>query len=278
VQVIKKINNNVVVCKDGNGRELIAFGKGLGFPSVPYELTNLNEVQRTFYNINSRYLANLDLLPTDILEFTSEVVDVARGTFDYAISSNLVLTLADHINFAFERKEKNIFVKMPLAYDLEQIYPEEMSFARKVIRSIWNRFHVRLSPDEASGIALAFINSRTYERNEQKDKINDDSDLLEKITIIIEENMRVKLEKKGFNYSRYATHVRFLLQRLRSGKCIDTINQESYFTFRKEYPETATCVDQIVYYLETECNFKVETEEKLYLMLHVNRVCTNEGL
>lgn len=26
---IKKINNNVAVCKDGNGCELIAFGKGI---------------------------------------------------------------------------------------------------------------------------------------------------------------------------------------------------------------------------------------------------------
>ena len=33
--VVKRINNNVAVCRDGNQRELIAFGKGIGFPRRP---------------------------------------------------------------------------------------------------------------------------------------------------------------------------------------------------------------------------------------------------
>ena len=40
MKVIKKINNNVALCLDGNQRELIAFGKGIGFKPIPYELTN----------------------------------------------------------------------------------------------------------------------------------------------------------------------------------------------------------------------------------------------
>ena len=40
MKVIKKINNNVALCLDGNQRELIAFGKGIGFKPIPYELTD----------------------------------------------------------------------------------------------------------------------------------------------------------------------------------------------------------------------------------------------
>ena len=43
MKVIKKINNNVAVCIDNDGHELIAFGKGIGFPKIPYELTDLNK-------------------------------------------------------------------------------------------------------------------------------------------------------------------------------------------------------------------------------------------
>ena len=48
MKIIKKINNNVAEAIDGNGNHLIAFGKGLGFPKTPYELTDLNKITMTF--------------------------------------------------------------------------------------------------------------------------------------------------------------------------------------------------------------------------------------
>ena len=44
MKVIKKINNNVAICLDNNGKELIAFGNGIGFPKVPYEIHYLNKI------------------------------------------------------------------------------------------------------------------------------------------------------------------------------------------------------------------------------------------
>ena len=48
MQVIKKLNNNFAICMDKEGKELIAYGKGIGFPKVPYELTDLNQIDRPF--------------------------------------------------------------------------------------------------------------------------------------------------------------------------------------------------------------------------------------
>lgn len=48
MEVYKKINNNVALARDAKGRELVVFGKGIGFVSMPYELTNLSCIQRTF--------------------------------------------------------------------------------------------------------------------------------------------------------------------------------------------------------------------------------------
>lgn len=39
MEVYKKINNNVALARDAKGRELVVFGKGIGFASMPYELT-----------------------------------------------------------------------------------------------------------------------------------------------------------------------------------------------------------------------------------------------
>ncbi|MDB1871301.1 CAT RNA binding domain-containing protein [Collinsella aerofaciens] len=49
MEIVKRINTSAVLCIDGNGRQLVAFGRGLGFKDVGDELP-LSEIQRTFYN------------------------------------------------------------------------------------------------------------------------------------------------------------------------------------------------------------------------------------
>lgn len=52
MKAIKKINNNVAICEDDNKKELIAFGKGIGFPSMPYHITDLSLISMTRTNLN----------------------------------------------------------------------------------------------------------------------------------------------------------------------------------------------------------------------------------
>lgn len=51
MKAVRRINNNVAVCRDNVGNELLAMGKGIGFGQLPRELT-LAEVERTFYNVD----------------------------------------------------------------------------------------------------------------------------------------------------------------------------------------------------------------------------------
>ena len=279
MQVIKQINNNFALCLDSNGAEMIAFGKGIGFPPAPYELTDLDLIQRTFYDISPDYLRMMESLPADVVEFTAELVDLARATLPYPLTPNLLLTLADHITFAIKRMSEGIYIKMPLAYDLEQTYPQEVELARQAVEAIRARFRVPLHRDEASGIAMAFINARIYSGDEADVKARaDDEAILEEITHIVETQMGVTINRETFNYARYATHVHYLLDRLHAGRGIDSINADVYADLRKEYAETAACVDKIAAYLEKDFCFEVTGEEQLYLILHVNRLCANEGL
>lgn len=43
MKIIKKINNNVAIGLDKNNQELIVFGKGIGFPKMPYEVDDLKK-------------------------------------------------------------------------------------------------------------------------------------------------------------------------------------------------------------------------------------------
>ena len=139
MQALRRINNNVALCRDGSGRELIAMGKGVGFGSFPRELA-LSEIERTFYDTDEKYRQLVAELPEDVLAFAARIVEIAGNELPYALSPNAAFTLADHISFAMERARKNIRVKMPLAYDVEQLYPAEYRIAQHAIRRIRKEF------------------------------------------------------------------------------------------------------------------------------------------
>lgn len=74
MQAIKKINNNTVVCVDRNGKQLIAMGRGLGFPQLPREIS-LAEIERTFYNISPQYVAAISELDPAMVDFAARITD-----------------------------------------------------------------------------------------------------------------------------------------------------------------------------------------------------------
>ena len=78
MKIIKKINNNVAEAIDGNGNHLIAFGKGLGFPKTPYELTDLNKITMTFYKLSEYFEGLLREIPEEILNLSAEIVSMAQ--------------------------------------------------------------------------------------------------------------------------------------------------------------------------------------------------------
>lgn len=277
MRAVKKINNNVAICVDGNGKELIAFGKGLGFQKMPYEITDLSAIDRTFYNISSNLLELIGELPDEIIEFSARMLNTING-LHYEYNQNVVLTLADHIEFALERKRKAITVRMPLVYEVRQKYPEEMKLGKYILRELNKTFHVELEPDEAVGIALNLVNAR-MEHSEQNDSLpNYEKEVVEEVTKIVEEKLGFEVDRNSFSYSRFATHLQYLIHRLNGSQCIDSDNRTLYQAVEEEYGQIAECVERIDQYFSENFNCTLTEEEKLYLILHINRVYAKEGL
>ena len=51
-----------------------------------------------------------------------------------------------------------------------------------------------------------------------------------------------------------------------------------YESIREKFPEIAECIDKIEEYFVKKFNIQLSEEEKMYLMLHINRICVREGL
>lgn len=276
MRAIKKINNNAAICLDGNQNELVAFGKGIGFPKMPYEIKDLSVIDRTFYNISKNYIAMLNEIPIEYIEFSSKMIDHALKVLKYEINPNAVFSLADHISFSIERHKKNIYIRMPLTYEVSQVYPREMKLGKYVLNQIDEQFKVRLKADEASGFAMHFVNARLDFSGEEEDQVKDTEALLEAVTQIVEVELHVAIDRETFNYSRYATHILHLLNRLKKKVMVGTNNHSLYQSVKGEYTDISDCVDKISDYLEEKMGCSIDNEEKLYLILHANRVCAKE--
>ena len=98
--------------------------------------------------------------------------------------------------------------------------------------------------------------------------------LLDAVTEIVERDFRIIIDRDTFEYARFATHVQYLFKRIQGDESLTSENLQLYKSSRKEFPELARCVDHISEYMEHAWGTKILDEEKLYIMLHVNRVCS----
>lgn len=136
MRILKKINNNIALCVDDNERSLIAIGTGIGFESCPYELKDLDIIQRTFYDVDTMYYNLISELSVEILEVSAKIVDIARSKITSELSPNIVFTLADHINFAIERLNKSMNIRTPLYNDVQYLYEIEYGLGEMAVKII----------------------------------------------------------------------------------------------------------------------------------------------
>lgn len=273
MKVTKCINNNVAIALDSTGKEVVVFGKGIGFKKPPFDI-KLEQVDRTFYDVSSIYISMINDLPLEILEVSSKIISKARLEIDSPINSNIVFTLADHINFAIQRYNKNLNVKLPIINDIEQLFPKEYKIGLYGLNLIKKELEVGLADSEAAYIALHIINEE--EQNVCSKYKNSDA-IIDDVVKIIEETYEIKINKKDVNYSRFVSHMHYLLKRGEENNLIYSSNKKLYDRVKDDCPMAYICAKKIEEYLIRSSIIRLSQEEKLYLMLHINRLCTREG-
>lgn len=272
MKVIKNINNNVSLCVDSKGREVIAFGKGLGFIKPPYDVP-LNKIERTFYSVNNMDFEGIKNIPVSIINASIRILDEVEQNLNITLMSTAALALADHINFAIQRLNDHILLEMPLREDMKQLYPDELKEAYRALAIIKEETGIVLDRREAGTIALHFINNRISARNH--DQIVS-KQIIEISVDLIEKEYGITINKDSFNYSRYITHVDYLLRRALENTQIESVNKGMFQKLKEQYPSTYQCAVKINDVFKTSLNIDLSEEEQLYLMLHINRLCTRE--
>ncbi|WOO37227.1 PRD domain-containing protein [Anaerocolumna sp. AGMB13020] len=273
MKAIKKINNNVAICRDNSNRELIAFGKGIGFPPMPYQITDLASISMTFYRMDKSYYKLLEEIPEEIFETAAIIVKKAQMTLNCNLNPNLLPGLADHINFAIKRMKKFKEMKMLFSYDVEQLYPLETSLGRYAVKLVQKNLLIKLPESEITNIAMHFVNAK--EENTSEATFLETEQLIAEITEIIEKMFNTVINRKGFNYNRFVMHLRYYLKRIEEKKqFIDEVGV-LFGVMKEENSEIHNCAVIIGSVIDKKLNSQITKDEILYLMIHISRILKN---
>lgn len=272
MKVIKRVNNNAAMCLDSKGRPVVAFGKGVGFTKVSEDLP-LSSIERTFYNVDAHYLALIDEIPADVLSYAMELADAARAELPYELGPNLAFALADHISFALERTRRGMNVKLPITYDIAQQYPLEMRLGELARNAIRERFSVNLPETETAGLAMCLINNAFVPQgSDAADTAAEDEAIVREVTRLIESRMGVTIDRGGFGYARFATHMHYLLRRLRAPEDVQPENSALWQTVSAAHPDEAACAAEVAECIYHHLACDIGEDERLYLLLHIDRM------
>lgn len=271
MKIIKKINNNVAIGQDAQGCDVIVFGKGVGFPATPYELTDLSKIDRTYYNVDSYYYSLLQEIPREIFLMVSKLMDIVRSEVKESMNPNLEFILSDHIYFAVERCKKQMEIGLSYSYELEYQYPELNRLAKWFVGRVSQETGVELGLAEVSSITMHFVNALEgrRRRSEGEDETTRLKRITEVITEIIEKFFSIRVDVNSYYYFRFKNHLKYLVIRKTRGGNLPQDHTEMYDQIRTQYPEAARCTFQIDDFLTDEFGQRCSEEELMYLMIHV---------
>lgn len=272
--ILKKINNNVALASTDTGEEVVVFGKGVGFHEMPYELEDESVIQRVFRDVDEKSIDGFEGISDEVLLVASDIVALADKALDCKLAGNLVISLADHLQYAVERAGEGVAIENPLSHEVAFVYPRETELGRRGIEVVRERLGVELPESEVTSIALHLVNAEVDGMGSAQDMdlVMKSTVILERATQIIEGQLGQTLDRTSYAYVRFVAHLRFLIRRLMRSSCKETENSGLFRQAARDFPDAYRCAAGFNEYLKREYNWSCSDEEMLYLMMHVNRL------
>ncbi|MBE7722334.1 BglG family transcription antiterminator LicT [Lacrimispora indolis] len=272
-EFVKSLNNNIVLAYDENHNEVVLFGTGIGFNRKKGDMVEESSVTKLFINDSNKRLAPMiQNLSEDIVSATEEIVQYGSRVLEKQLHASILIVLADHLYFAMERAKKSQNVDNPLQWEVPHLYPKEYEIGVKGVKSIEERLQIKLPPQEASFIALHFVNAQ-FESQDMSDTLKI-TEIISRILDIVNYHFQLILDENSLYYSRFIVHLRYFIIRQKT-HMKDTIglNDEDLLeTVKTRYKKSYQCAVKIAKYLHDAYSWDVSKDEIIYLLLHIERI------
>ena len=273
---IKKVyNNNVILAfENSSKKEVILTGCGIGFGKKPNDTIDDSKIEKKFViqdnNFESKVNKLASEIPEEVFAVSSAIIEYAEKNLNTTLDEYIYISLTDHIYFALKRYKENLPIKNELLYELRRIHKKEYEIGKWAIEYINKTFNVNFLIDEAGFIAMHIINANYRESTNKSCLI---MNIINQILDIIKNYYSIEFIEDEINFDRLLTHLKFFAKRLiHKTESIDTNNNGLLEIVKVQYKESYDCVKQIKSFIEENYTYKVNDDEVLYLILHINRV------
>lgn len=277
-KITKVINNNIVCSADGEGRELILRGLGIGFQQKRGGLVPEDKVEKIYRMSDSKQSDKLQQLLADIpLEYvrvSTEIIEHAKRVLNKKLNQNIYITLTDHISFAISRKRENLEYRNMMLQEIKRFYAQEYEIGRYALEQIRQQLHVSLSEDEAGFIALHVVNAELETNMSDMYQI---TGLIRDIFEIIRVSYGRVVDPESLDYERFVTHLKYFSQRLFQDSIVKKDDEVLQDMIRSRYTKDYNCALKIKSYIQARYKKVISEEEVVFLTIHLHRLFLSSG-
>lgn len=272
---ISKIFNNNCVATVVDDVEYVVTGSGIGFQKKPNDVIDETKIEKKFSIIDeniSEFENLLNKVSIDYFESTRAIVEYAFLKYNIVLSDGINITLTDHISYAVQRAKENIPMPGLFNDDLKMFYPQEYEISAWGLEYLNKKYDVNLPEDEIGYIAMHVINSREGNQSHQAQNM---IFFITEIMSIINEELKVEIDKDSMEYKRLTTHLKYLAHRVFGGvNEISSGSSESEITplLGPKFSKYTDCVSKISSFVLQRFNYTLSLDERMYLSIHIYQI------
>ncbi|MFU0789956.1 MAG: transcription antiterminator [Virgibacillus proomii] len=271
-RVKKSLNNNVLIALDGQEKEVVLIGNGIGFHYKKKDIVDAQKVEKMFVlrdqQEQQQYKQLIPNVDEALLHSIISAIDLIRKRSDVMLNESVHVALTDHILFAVNRMMKGLEIKNPFLAETKTLYPFEYEIASEIVDFMNQRLDIHLPEGEIGFIALHVHSAIS---NKRLSDINKYSQLVTQFVDIIEEQLKIKVDKDGVEYIRLVRHIRYTIERVLKG---ETVNEPVKIAslLKKEYPTCYNLAWKLIKIMQQTLKKPVYEAEAVYLTMHLQRL------
>ena len=266
-------HNTVIAVKAGENKEYLIMGKGVGFGKKVTERIE-KRVEDTVYSLQElteRGEAReiIKTVSPICLELANEVLNRAEQEFG-KIDRKILFPMADHIEYAVQRIQRNEQISNPLTEDIRVLFYKEYKVAQCMEKLLWDTLGVRIDEHEIGYIAL-HVHSAI--EDEKVSEAMQSAAAVRECVSMVEEKTGKKINVMTLAYNRLMNHVRNMVARALNDEKLK-LDMNDYMEVK--FPESFQLAREICTKLGHSIKRELDDIEIGYLAMHIERVVSDE--
>lgn len=276
MRIQKIVNNNVVVSRDAQKREVVVMGKGIAYQKRIGDKISKQMIDKIYHLEQPEVLAQfheyLQLIPAQYFIYAATIKELAEMQLDVPLQETVYLSLADHLFAAAERIEKGLRLGREFYWEVNHFFPLEYQVAKSALEKLKTDYRFELPKEEVVPIALHLCNAQMTQAYQGKHL--EIARSLRHIIEIIQEAYQQELDQESPEYMRFITYIRFFIVRMHERKATgqNDLDADFYQLIQQKYSSLLEVVQKISEYLEGKCQVQVSREDKVFLALNLLRL------